>query len=316
MFASRSGVAALLAAALCLAAAVPAQSHDSMAPAGAKHAWLPADDDWVMQHWVPFDEARLHDALDIDNRGLERWLRNDHHSIAQLAERRKGLTADALTDYLIEPWKGNVGDHQLAVLRERTMRTMTQGHLAQHVLFHYFHGTYALENTQNIFGVDRKTYKRLRLRGATPFQIGRRGHRSPFQVERGMRSILRYGANLGVGNESQTPRQAEYMLRRREALLPCFLRRPMPKLDPGNPYGDPYNGHGPHARTTRNGLLPNSKEARARRDPKSCWHEPALQAKARGPKTVKRQFVASGPSPVPADPGRPAESELCHLAGI
>jgi hypothetical protein len=326
---TRSLCIALAALLLCV---VPAQAHDSMAPRDAKHAWLPADDDWVMQHWMPFDEARLYDALDIDNLGLERWLRNDHHTIAQLAA-RKGLTADALTDQLIEPRRGTVPDDQLAVLRERTMRTMTQGHLAQHVLFHYFHGSYALENTQKIFGVDRKTYKRLRLAGATPFQIGRRGGRTPAQVDRGMRGILRYGADLGVSNESQTPAQAAYMLRRRRALLPCFLRRPMPKLDRGNPYGDPNNGHGPHARGTRNGLLRGSKEATARRDPHSCWHEPALppatgaDAAATEPQTAEPTAAAAaqpglegGWSAAPAVAARSTEatpeSALCHLAGI
>ena len=33
-----------------------------------------------------------------------------------------------------------------------------------------------------------------------------------------------------------TPEQARYMLKRRTALLSCFLHRPMAKFDPGNPY--------------------------------------------------------------------------------
>ena len=66
------------------------------------------------------------------------------------------------------------------------------------------------------------------------------------------------------------------MLRRRMALLGCFLHRPVPKLDPGNPYGDPYNGHGPHRPESLCSIGSGSKEARARRDPGSCWHEPPL----------------------------------------
>jgi hypothetical protein len=297
-----------------LAAAAPSQAHDSLAPAGANHAWLPAHDAWVMQHWVPFDEAVLHDALDVDNQGLERWMRDDHRTIAQLAERRKGLAADTLADQLLAPRKGTVSDDQYAVLHERTMRMLTQGHLAQHVLFHYFHGTYALENTKTIFGVDRKTYKRVRLAGATPVQIGRRGGRTTAQVDRGMRRILRYGRDVGTDDGSQTPAQGAYMLRRRTELLSCFLRRPMPKLDPGNPYGDPNNGHGPHGRTNRNGLRSDSKEARARRHRSSCWHEPVLP-----PATTEPTAGAA------AQPGlqggwkvveRDGESALCHLAGV
>lgn len=278
MLAPRSRAAALATALLCLAAPASAAGHDSLAPAGAEHAWLPALDDWVMQHWVPFDETRLYTALGIDNLALERWMRDDHRTIAQLAERRRGLAVGELADYLIEPWRANTAPQQLAVLHERTMRMLTQGHLAQHVLFHYFHGTYALANTRLIFGVDRKTFKRLRQAGWTPLAIGRTGGRSPARIDREMRRILRYSAGIGVDNESHTPAQAAYMLKRRIALLPCFLRRPVAKLDPGNPYGDPNNGHGEHERSSRVGLLPTTKQRRARKKTRSCWHEPSLPA--------------------------------------
>ena len=304
---SRSAVLTLALALLCLAPA-GAQAHDSLAPPGAKHAWLPAHDDWVMQHWIPFDESDLYAALGIDNVAMERWLRNDHHTVEQLAQ-RKGLTAAELKERLLAPRRGTVSDGQMAVLEERTDRFMTQGHLAQHVLFHYFHGSYVLENTRSIYGVDRRTYKRMRLDGATPLAIGRRGGRTPAQVDKGMRRILRYGADIGTKDGSQTPEQAAYMLRRRDALLSCFLRRPMPKLDPGNPFGDPDNGHGFHARGNRNGLLADSKEARARRDPHSCWHEPSLPAEA-------PPLKPTGETPAQARRAVADESALCHLAGI
>jgi hypothetical protein len=287
--------------------AVPAQAHDSLAPRGAKHAWPPAHDGWVMQHWMPFDESLLHRELDIDNRGLERWMRNDHHTVAQLAERRKQLDAETLADRLLAPRRATVSDKQYAVLHDRTIRFLTQGHS--------FHGTYALENTRTIFGVDRKTYKKLRLAGATPLQIGRRGGRSTAQVTRAMERILRYGRDIGTSDDSQTPAQGAYMLKRREALLSCFLRRPMPKLDPGNPYGDPNNGHGRHERGDRNGLRPDSKEARARRDPNSCWHEPALPDRVEDPvTTAAAQPGLSGGWAAKAHADR--DSALCHLAGI
>ena len=307
-----------LVTAVVLALSGPAAAHDSLAPAGAKHAWLPAHDAWVMQHWVPFDEAVLHQALDIDNRTLERWLRDDHHTVAQLAERRKGLTAEALADELLAPRRGTVGDDVYAVLHERTMRFLTQGHLAQHVLYHYFHGTYTLENTQTIFGVDRKTYKRLRLAGQTPLQIGRRGGRSTAQVTRGMRRILRYGRDVGVADGSHTPAQGAYMLKRRNALLGCFLRRPMAKLDPGNPYGDPNNGHGLHERDTRNGLLGDSKESRARRHPAFCWNEPELLSRPQDPATTAaaQPGLQGGWAAKASEAPVERESALCNLAGI
>jgi hypothetical protein len=266
--------ALLAAAAVALLIATTAGAHDTDAPPGAPHTWLPKKM-WVMNHWVPFDETRLHTALHTTNRGVERWLRDDHRTIAQLAERRTGMDTGDLADHLVAPWRSKVSAGHFRVLRRRTIAMLTQGHLAQHVLYHYFHGT--VHRSRLIFGVGPKVYQRLRARGLTPLQVGRRGGRSARHVKRGMRRFLRDIAEHGVHMQAQSPVQARYMLRRRLALLGCFLHRPLPKLDPGNPYGDPNNGHGPHARGERNGLQPGSKEDAARRDPHSCWHEPRLR---------------------------------------
>jgi hypothetical protein len=129
-----------------------------------------------------------------------------------------------------------------------------------------------------------------------------------------MRRILRHGRDIGVGDGSQTAAQGAYMLKRRLALVSCFIRRPMPKLDPGNPYGDPNNGHGLHSRGNRNGLRGDSKEARARNHPRSCWHEPTLPPATAEPtaEAAAQPGLQGGwKATAPAD-----QSALCHLAGI
>ena len=56
-----------------------------------------------MQHWVPFDEARLYAALGVDNRELEVWMRDDHHTIGQLARQRTKMTTKEFAEHLIAP---------------------------------------------------------------------------------------------------------------------------------------------------------------------------------------------------------------------
>lgn len=280
----------------------PAHAHDSLAPVWASHPWLPREA-WVMNHWVPFDEERLYKRLRVDNRALERWLRNDHHTIAQLARRRSGDSVAELTRYLVRPWRPVARPAALRRLRERTTRMLTQGHLAQHVLFHYFHGTMSRHQRHAIFGVGRDEYVRLRALGQTPMQIGLDHGRTAAEVTEGMAERLRYSGWLGEREGEHSPAQGDYMLRRRLALLPCLLERPSPKFDPGNPYGDPNNSHGPHRRGDRNGLMPGSKQRVARRHPSSCWHEPDLS------QTV--QPAARQLAPRPATGTHARESMLC-----
>ena len=270
-------VAAAFVVVASLLAAAPAGAHDSLAPPGAEHSWLP-DEDWVMHHWLPFDETRLYAALGIDNVALERWLRDDHRTIAQLARRRTGVGPEQLADYLVAPWRDTARAPRVRVLRKRTLRVLTQGHLAQHLLYHYFHVVGVRQWSQRIYGVPWGTVVKLRLRGLTPLGVGRVGGRSPSHLKREFRRLLALEGTRGIRRVAQTSDQAEFMLRRRTALLRCFLHRPLPRHDPGQPYGERYEGHGPHARHVRNGLLPTSKQVRARHDPSSCWAEPTLVA--------------------------------------
>src|SRR5688500_20331880 len=58
-------------------------SLDSEAPPGAPPHWLPGEE-WVMQHWIPYDETRLYGLLGVKRGDIWRALRDDTHSLAEL----------------------------------------------------------------------------------------------------------------------------------------------------------------------------------------------------------------------------------------
>ncbi len=68
-------------------APVKKASFDSEAPARAPAHWLPPED-WVYNHWLPYDEGRLHSLLGVTRGQIWRQLRDDRHNVAELARRR------------------------------------------------------------------------------------------------------------------------------------------------------------------------------------------------------------------------------------
>jgi GNAT superfamily N-acetyltransferase len=135
----RTWRAALVALCIGMTAAGGAPAHDSHSPPGARHRWLP-DEEWVMAHWIPFDEARLYDELGVGEARVFDWLLDDHRTIADLAERR-GVRLHGLGRRLLANRRPHGADRQYRILLRRTRDVLTQGHLAQHTLFHLFHGT-------------------------------------------------------------------------------------------------------------------------------------------------------------------------------
>ena len=109
MWATRS-VAVLLAVAAS-GGAGSARAHDSSAPPGAPHTWLP-DEDWVARHWLPFDERDLSRRLGLRGRDLEAYLYDDHRALADLAEAR-GIDPAQLRDELMAPWRTTVDEATL-----------------------------------------------------------------------------------------------------------------------------------------------------------------------------------------------------------
>ena len=271
---------AVLASAACLAAGVAPQAgaHDSLAPPGAPHTWLPGED-WVMRHWVPLDERALTTRLGLRARDLEAYLYNDHHALSDLV-RARGLDPARLRDELVAPWRPLVGTMHLEVLRDRTERMLTQPHLAQHVLFHVFHGGMLAHDPLGTFGLPAATVGQMRLDGLTPVEVAARGGVDAASVHADLLHHFRHERDEGVRRRAVWPDQARRMLARQTARLACWLRSPRPGGDPANPYGKARFWHGPHARAwprTRRQRAANERrvERLRRRLRHGCWPRPA-----------------------------------------
>jgi hypothetical protein len=282
-------VLGLLLLVACLALAPAAAAHDSHAPAGARHAWLPPEA-WVYEHWLPFDQARLERALGLRGRQLEAYLFNDHHTLADLA-RHRGIDVAALADHLLEPWSPPLAPDRLAVLRERTIRVLTQGHLAQHMFFHAFHSFgMGPAVARELFGVSDRRLHHLRTRGDTPLAIARRHGTSRRRLLAGLTEVLRARHRAAIATGEVWPAAADRLLARQLELLPCWIRSPRPSADPGNPYGKATLQHGVHAR----GLALHTGPVPRRRAPHRA-RAPEPRAHVLAPRAGVARGVASPP---------------------
>jgi hypothetical protein len=252
-----------------------ALAHDDLAPPDAPHQWLP-DEPWVKEHRIPFDERRLDRALDLRGRELESYLFDDHHTLAMLA-RLRGLRIGTLADGLVEPRRTTVSERRLAVLRDRAMRLLTQGHLAQHVFFHIFHRFGLHPLSRRLFGVTAAHLDRLRKDGWTPLEVARRHHgASRRELIAALRGLVRERNRRAEATGESWPSEARRFMNRQIRLVPCWVRSLTPTADPGNPYGKAHAQHGPHARgwptTARQRRLDEQHvEALRRRLQRTCW---------------------------------------------
>jgi hypothetical protein len=268
---------AALASTIALGSTAIAPAHDSLAPHGAPHTWLPKEQ-WVARHWIPFDEQLLKRELGLRGRELEAYLYDDHRTLAALA-RRRGIAPEQLADRVLAPWGLPAGDARLALLRDRALRILTQGHLAQHMFFHVFHGVGLRSAARSVFGVSGARYWRLRKRGHTPLGIARRGGVPAAAARTRMARLLRAHHDEGIRLGMASPLEADRILRRQLRALGCWLRRPLAGHDHANPYGKARLHHGGHG--THRHMTPARRRRAARRIervrrslPKSCWKRP------------------------------------------
>jgi hypothetical protein len=230
---------------LATVAAAPASASpppDSLAPKGAAHNWLPKEG-WVWMHWLPFDERELAAALGTTSAGIRAHLTDDRHTLATLAHRRHE-NVKALARHLTRRFDGRVPAKRLALLRWRTERMFTQGHLAQHVLFHTMHGPAVPAHAREIFGITREAFLAARQAGLSPNEIAVRAGRDPMAAHAAVLRLLTDEAARGVASRSQSRAQSRRMLARQRGDLACWMASPLPKLDPNNPFGGADGGHG------------------------------------------------------------------------
>ncbi len=220
-----------LPALLSVAVAAPAAAHehppqagrapDSDAPAHAAPHWIP-NDDWVRQHWVPFDEVTLHAVLRTDRRELWRHLRDDTHTLAMLGAERGWPDAEALAARLVA--SRHVPAAQRRVLRARTLRVLTQGHLSQHIVFHTLHQDAGPRRAREVFGVATTAeFQRLRRLDLSPLRIGRLHGRTRASMQAGIERALRAAAARGVRGGDVSARESAVFLQRQLRQVPRWL---------------------------------------------------------------------------------------------
>ena len=197
-------------------------SPDSLAPPNAPAHWLPPEP-WVYNHWLPYDEERLYRLLKITRSDLWQQVRDDHRTVAQLAARHGWKDSRALAAALVAPRRAAVGPQTAARLEDRALRTLTQGHLAQHVFFHSLHQFSLPSAAPELFGVTDAAFRRLRRTELSPLAIGRLHGRSPGYVEGQAIAVLRERVQAGVAGGAMSSTQAAILLRRQLTQLPRWL---------------------------------------------------------------------------------------------
>jgi Tol biopolymer transport system component/plastocyanin len=197
-------------------------SFDSEAPVTAPAHWLPPED-WVYNHWLPYDEGRLYAVLGVTRGQIWRQLRDDRHNLAQLAAARGWSDPAKLATALVAPRAGDVTPAALATLRRRALRTLTQGHLSQHLLFHSLHQFAIPSEAPEIFGVTDAVFRQLRRVEQSPLEIGRLQGRSPSRIQTLSSGVLRERVRFGTDTGATSERQGRLLLRRQLSQLPRWL---------------------------------------------------------------------------------------------
>lgn len=212
---------------LCLATALLAPAvagaQDSDAPEGADPSWLP-NEEWVNNLWLPFDEERLERLLRATRGEIFRHIRIDADSTLAQLGRKVGLSPGELARRLVGPQRSKLSGPSYRRLRSNARRVVSQGHMAQHFLFHALHQTAIPNRARSIFGVhDRQQFLELRRAEISPLQIGELHGRMRVQMRRAAAQALRDAAQRGVDKGLMTPRQKAIMLDRQLRQLPRWL---------------------------------------------------------------------------------------------
>ncbi|HEX5618266.1 MAG TPA: hypothetical protein VFX51_07585 [Solirubrobacteraceae bacterium] len=222
-----AAVVAMVGSAYAQSSVPPPQttSLDSEAPKGSPPHWLPHER-WVMQHWLPYEEDRLYLLLGVDRGAVWQQLRDDTKTLADLAW-EKLWDPKQLAHALVLPWRERIDDpERIAVLEERALRTLTQGHLAQHLFFHSLHQNAIPNNAPAIFGVaSREEFAALRRSEFSPLQICRlNGFSRAHAQERAIATLTRM-ARRGVRRDQFPESQAKILLARQLNQLPRWLQQ-------------------------------------------------------------------------------------------
>jgi Tol biopolymer transport system component len=198
-------------------------SLDSEAPPGSPPHWLP-NETWVMQHWLPYDETRLYSLLGVSRGDIWRWLRDDTRNLAGLAAQHGYPDPRVLARELVAPWRGTLREpHRLALLESRALRTLTQGHLSQHIFFHSLHQDAIPNAAPEIFGTSTTRFRDLRRSELSPLMICRLNGLSRAHAQESAEKALRDMAARAVKGQAMPAAQAQRLLARQLRQVPRWL---------------------------------------------------------------------------------------------
>lgn len=214
-------LALLLSIAALLAIPAAASAADSHAPKGARLDWLPSDE-WVMSSWLPYDEARLYALVHTNRAEVDAWL-DDHRTLGQLARRRGWPSQRALAHALVAPRLHAVRPAMRRALERRAFDTLTQGHLANHVLFHVFHTPAIADHARTVFGVSPASFRRLRNSGLSPTRIAQEGGRTRAGAQARLAVLLKARGQRAVRLGAMSGAQARALYAEQTAALPVFM---------------------------------------------------------------------------------------------
>ncbi len=175
--------------------------------------------------WVSGVEGRLHKLLNVDRGDVWRQLRDDRHNIAELARRRGWPDPAKLAAALIAPHEPSLSAQRTRELRRAALRTLTQGHLAQHLFFHSLHQFAIPSEAPTIFGVTDAEFRVLRRGEQSPLEIGRQRGRSPGQIERLSAAVLRERIRAGVASPALSADGARVVFEAYQQKLPLALSK-------------------------------------------------------------------------------------------
>src|SRR3954468_21202721 len=179
----------LLVLAILAAVPVAARATDSHAPKGALGDWLAAHE-WVMSQWLPYDEVTLDHLLHTNRDELASWL-DGRRTLGQLARKRGFRSQRALAKRLVAARGGHMSPALRRTLERRALDTLTQAHLARHVLFHIYHSPVVAAAAHRLFGVSAARYKQLRDTGLSPRRITAAGGRTQAQLRAALLVLFR-----------------------------------------------------------------------------------------------------------------------------
>lgn len=203
-----------------------ALAADSHAPPGAPINWLPPED-WVTEHWLPYNRHLLLRTLHMDMGDVRHYFvthatRKRIPPLARLV-RARGLSVSRLARRFVRAGLPDASGTERDELLERARSTLTQGHLMQHMLFHYFHDRALFYASQEIFGVSAVELARQRNRGSSRRQIGHAHGRTDQQMVTAIKEVLRAEEQKGVESGVTPPSEARAELKAQFARINAFL---------------------------------------------------------------------------------------------